>query len=184
MTLWLYIFTEEASMKEALNAILPKLGISTGSFKIIDFKGVGNLERSLERQLRAVSKPDARFLVLRDNDRGNCNDRKRRLLEMVAASGRQNQTKVRIVCQMLESWFIGDPEALIASKHLKKAIPNRLKTCDPDLLDDPKRELSNLRQGYGEISGARAIAPHLDLELNRSASFRNTIRAIRDLAAA
>ena len=157
----LYVFTEEASMKETLKVVLPKLGLKKGTFQIIDFKGVGNLERSLERQLRAISAPDARFLVLRDNDRGDCTARKRRLVGMVKASGRIGQTKVRIVCQMLEGWFIGDAIALETSKHLKNAIPRRLKTCDPDEVSDAKKELSRLHPGYGEISGAKAIAPHL-----------------------
>lgn len=180
----LYVFTEEASMKETLKVILPKLGLSNGQFHVIEFKGVGNLERSLERQLRAISDPDARFLVLRDNDRGNCTNHKAKLSQMVRNAGRTEQTKIRIVCQMLESWFIADIAALIASKHLHREVPRRLVTCDPDLLDNPKRDLSRLRDGYGEISGAKAIAPQLDLANRRSASFRHTIQAIRDLTAA
>lgn len=180
----LYVFTEETSMKEVLISLLPRLGLAKGSFQIIDFKGVGNLEKSLERQMRAITDPAARFLVLRDNDQGNCINRKNGLTEKALASGRGGQTKVRIVCQMLEAWFIGDTEALKKSNHLKKPIPKRLVTCDPDYLDNPKKELSRLRNGYGEISGAKAIAPHLDIDLNRSASFRNTIQAIRDLTTA
>ena len=171
-------------MKEVLKIILPKIGIARGHFQIIDFQGAGNLEKSLERQIRAVLSPGAGFLVLRDNDRGNCVKLKEQLLKKVVASGRKDRTKVRIVCQMLESWFIGDSTALEKSGYLKKKVPKRLRVCDPDLIGNPKKELMRLREGYGEISGAKAIAPFLDAECNRSASFRHTIKAIRDLIAA
>lgn len=170
-------------MKEALAVILPKLGAARGTFKIISFQGVGNLENALERQLRALKDPSDRFLVMRDNDRGDCKARKARLEQMVLRAGRQKQTKVRIVCEMLEAWFVADSAALKRSGHLAKDAPARLVRCNPDTLEDPKKELSRLRDGYNEISGAKAIAPHLDLNNARSASFRHTIQAIRDLMA-
>ena len=180
----LYVFTEDPSMKEVLKIVLPKLGVVQGSFKIIDFQGAGNLENSIERQIRAISNADARFLVLRDNDRGDCLALKRRLLDKVAGSGRLNKSKVRIVCQMLESWFIGDAAALTSSGHLRRPVPKRLTVCDPDMIDDPKKELTRLRGGYQEISGAKAIAPYLNIGSNRSPSFAQTISAIRQLTAA
>jgi hypothetical protein len=42
--------------------------------------------------------------------------------------------------------------------------------------------LKRLRDGYNEITGAQAIAEHLDPARNRSASFRQTMQAIRSLA--
>lgn len=180
----LYVFTEEPSMKEALKVILPKLGVAPGAFKVIAFQGVGNLENGLENQLRALDDPNSRFLILRDNDRGDCKSRKARLLGMVSRAGRSERTKVRIVCEMLEAWFIADTNALNRSGLLSRDVPVRLARCNPDMLDDPKKALSRLRAGYNEISGAKAIAPHLDLTNTRSASFKHTIQAIKDLMAA
>lgn len=178
----LIIFTEEPSMKEALSSILNKLGIGGGSFRIIAFDGVGNLEKALPMQLRAIS-PNDRILILRDNDCGNCSERKKKITLMADSAGKLGITKVRIVCQMLESWFLGDANALRNSRYLEKPVPKRLCNCDPDQQLDPKRELGRLRRGYNAISGARAIAPHLNIEENRSQSFQHTINAIRYLIA-
>lgn len=181
----LFIFTEEPSMKEALKHLLIKLRAPSGSVKVISFDGVGNMEKSLPAQLRAISgQAEVRVLILRDNDNGDCRNHKRRLLSYVESAGLLNRAKVGIVCQMLEGWFIGDSSALESSRHFKKPIPKRLKTCDPDSQPDPKAELKKLRDGYNEILGAKAISPFLDLEQNRSSSFRYTIQALRALTAA
>lgn len=179
----LYIFTEEPSMKAAIQGLLPRVVNDPRSIKIISFDGVGNMETALPRQLRALSgDEDAVVLILRDNDNGVCTDHKRKFARMVVDAGLTGRAKVRIVCQMLESWFIGDTAALKGSGHFKvRPVPKRLTTCDPDMLTNPKKDLRALRDGYNEISGAKAIAPHLNVSANRSASFRHTIQAIRDL---
>lgn len=180
----LVIFTEEPSMKEALLKFLPKMGIDMGDVIIIAHQGVDDLEKSLPKKLRAYTDPDARFLILRDNDRGDCFVRKARLEAVVNAAGRSGQTKVRIVCQELEAWFIGDSVALEASGQLKKPLPGRLRRCDPDAQPHPSLEMKRLNPGYGKIGGAQAIAPHLGPERNRSQSFSQTVSAIRFLLAA
>jgi hypothetical protein len=180
--LTLIIFTEEPSMKATLHCLIPKLGLDARNVKVIGFDGVGDMENALPRQLRALRASPEKVLILRDNDNGNCAARKSRLMQMAAAAGVAPRTKVRIVCQMLEAWFIGDVDALLASRHFKKSVPRRLERCDPDEQPNPKKELSKLRDDYREITAANAVARHLNPEVNRSASFRNTIRAIRTLA--
>jgi hypothetical protein len=181
----LVIFTEEPSMKEALKPLLQRLGVAAGKVRIISFDGVGNMQNALPGQLRALADdPDTRVLILRDNDSGTCASHKAAILRHVTAAGLSGRARVRIVCQMLEGWFIGDARALENSRHLRKPIPRRLTACDPDSLANPKSELRKLREDYNEITGAKAIAPHLDPAGNRSTSFRHTIQAIRDLTAA
>lgn len=178
----LIVFTEEPSMKVTVGEITKKLGIDLRGVRIISFDGVGNLEKDLPAQLRAIAKdPSAKALILRDNDNGNCADHKARLDQMVRQAGMTGRSRIRIVCQMLEGWFIGDTDALTKSKHLHKPIPKRLRACNPDDQANPKAELRNLRDGYTEIKGAQAIAPHLTLSGNRSKSFNHTLQALRDL---
>jgi hypothetical protein len=180
----LVIFTEEPSMKEALLNFLPKLDINMGKVVIIAHQGVDDLEKSLPKKLRAYTDPNARFLILRDNDRGDCRARKAKLEAIVLAAGRSMQTRVRIVCQELEAWFIGDCAALEASGQLKKPLPGRLRRCDPDVQPHPALELKKLNPGYGKIGGAQAIAFFLEPDRNRSQSFNQTVSAIRFLLAA
>ncbi|UWQ37734.1 DUF4276 family protein [Leisingera aquaemixtae] len=177
----LIVFTEEPSMKEAIEQILVKCGVKKGSFRVVKFDGVGELIKALPRQLDALDDPAYKFLILRDNDNSDCLGHKREIQNIVNKAGRNANTKIRIVCQMLESWFIGDTKALEASKHFKKPLPKRLKSCDPDSLENPKKELKKLRDGYSEIKGAKAIAPLLTVTNNRSASFRSTVAAIKNL---
>lgn len=152
----LVILTEESSMKEVVKAILPKMGVSLDQVTIIEHQGVSHLERSLQRKLKGWTDPNAKFLVLRDNDNGDCHARKKRLVELINASGRGAQSKVRIVCQELEAWFIGDKTALESSNLFRK-IPARLCARDPDQMVQPSRELSRLCPGYGKVSGQASL---------------------------
>lgn len=175
----LVVFTEEPSMKYTVEQLLKKLGAKA---QVISFDGVGNLEKDLPAQLRAIAREaNAKALILRDNDNGDCDARKAKLAQMVQQAGMTDRAHICIVCQMLEGWFIGDINALIASRHLQRPIPKRLKTCDPDAQPNPKAELRKLRPGYTEIRGAKAISPHLSLTENRSSSFADAIQALRDL---
>jgi hypothetical protein len=178
--LMLVIFTEEESMKVTIKEILDKLGIS--DTLIIAHQGVSDLERSLPKKLRAWRDPSAKFLIIRDNDDGNCRERKAKILKIAEEAGRLAQTKVRIVCQELEAWFVGDVSALDASNYLDKQVPSKLKVCDPDTLSKPSIELNKLKRGYGKVTGAARIAAKMSVDENRSQSFLSTVNAIRELA--
>jgi hypothetical protein len=177
----LVILTEEESMEVTLRALLPKLGIA--DFQIVTFQGVGDLESALTRRIRLWRDPKARFLVIRDNDNGDCRARKKRLQDLVQAAGGTRRTKVRIVMQELEAWFLGDPEALETAGLLEPGSrPAWLR--DPETEREPVLRLKNREPGYGKVSGARRIAPHLDPRRNQARSFHATLDAIRDLAEA
>lgn len=176
----LVVLTEEPSMVPVVKAIIGKASPPI-SVKIIPHQGARDLESSLVRKLRAWRNPGARFLVLRDNDGADCVERKRRLAELVAKSGCAAPCKVRIVCQELEAWFVGDPEALVEAG-LVDCIPSAASfRGDPDALADPVAVLKKVCGPYAKISNASLIAPYLDLDRNRSASFRETVAAIREL---
>ncbi|MEI6099012.1 MAG: DUF4276 family protein [Alphaproteobacteria bacterium] len=179
----LVILTEELSMKTTLQHLLPKLGVDLDTVTIIAHQGKSDLEKSIPRKLRGWQDPAARFLILRDNDRGNCNDRKSLLVAMVAAAGKSNQSRVRIVCQELEAWFLADVEALVLAGYLISGKQPGFTKKDPDAISHPTQEMAKLRPGYGKGIGAAEIAPHLDPSNDRSASFCNTVRAIRELIA-
>lgn len=180
----LVILTEEPSMKTTLEHLLPRLGIDINTVVIIAHQGKSDLERSVPRKLRAWQEPGAKFLILRDNDRGDCSARKVHLAGLVRTAGKAAQSKVRIVCQELEAWFLADIQALVASGYLAAGRSQSFSKKDPDAISHPAAEMEKLRPGYGKGTGAAEIAPHLNLNNMRSASFRNTIQAIRDLTAA
>ena len=52
----------------------------------------------------------------------------------------------------------------------------------PDAIPDPKEELYRLIPEHQQISGAKRVAPHMDIERNTSASFQQFVRGVRRLA--
>lgn len=180
----LVILTEERSMAVTLEMLLPKLGIDLSGVTIIAHQGKSDLEKSIPIKLRAWRDPAARFLILRDNDRGDCRDRKQHLAQLVGQGGNQAPTKIRVVCQELEAWFLADIQALVSAGYLTARRPPAFSRRNPDEIEYPTHEMERIRKGYGKITGATAIAPHLDPDNTRSASFHHTVRAIRDLTAA
>lgn len=180
----LVILTEEKSMQATLEHLLPKLGIDLDNVTIIAHQGKSDLEKSIPRKLRGWGDPAARFLILRDNDRGDCRSRKALLANMIGEAGKTNISKVRIVCQELESWFLADRPALVAAGYVQPNKQYGFFNKDPDAIPHPVHEMEKLRPGYGKINGANSIAPHMNPENQNSVSFRNTILAIRELIAA
>jgi len=178
--LTLVILVEEPSMKAALSKIVLRLGGSLDDVKIISHQGVNDLKRSLPKKLRAWTDPSAQFLVLRDNDNGNCMDRKNELIQIAEESGKLERTTVRIVCQELESWFLGDLAAIETAYSVPVSTEaNNRKYRDPDKIEKPSRDLKSHINNYRKIEGAERIAEHLNLHHNKSQSFLTTINSLR-----
>jgi Domain of unknown function (DUF4276) len=179
----LVVLVEGTSEFYVMEALLKKLGIPPAEFKVIPHQGHGELKRKLHISLRAWRDAETRFLIMRDNDSGDCNARKAELLKIIAREGKLGQSKVRIVCQELEAWFLGDGEALRKAGFFGKdrAAPAVLRR-DPDSVAKPSQHVRKMRPDHKKTMAAQKIAPFLDPARNRSESFRNTIKAIKKLA--
>ncbi|MBF0178895.1 MAG: DUF4276 family protein [Magnetococcales bacterium] len=181
MTMLVFLL-EEPSAREMLQAIMPRLLPDT-DFLCIVFKGKQDLEKQLSPKLRGWLVPDSRFIVLRDQDSGDCMKIKVHLQNLCEQAGR-NDALIRIACRELESFYLGDLTAVEKGLGLTGLAPlqNKAKFRDPDHLENPSMELIALtNKYYQKVSGSRAIAPHLDLVANRSVSFNNLISGIRSL---
>lgn len=177
----LVVFTEEQSMQVTLEALLPRLGLAAEDYQIVTFDGVRDLERSLTRRLRRWQDPRARFLILRDNDRGDCKRRKMRLQELVDGSGNRLPAKIRIVVQELEAWFLGDITALEQVGLLRSGRRPSVLRQDPESHGKPMDVLRQFDRTYQKNLGAKRIAPNMRLDDNTCRSFHATIKAIREL---
>lgn len=181
----LVVLTEEESMEVVLRQLLPRMGLIEGSFQIVTFDGVRDLEQSLVRRVKAWRDPNARFLIIRDNDSGDCQQRKRRLLALLEQTNRAGHAKIRIVMQQLEAWFLGDKNALISAGLIGGArIPSTVRG-DPSRHRVPADVIRHLKRDYGKVTGARLVAPYLSLEpgVNTASCFHTTLQAIRSLTA-
>ena len=173
---------EESSMKVLLDGLLPRL-LPDLPFLCVPHEGKQDLEKSIPRKLRAWREPGVRFVVVQDNDGSDCLARKQHLVGITRSSGRPD-TIVRIVCQELEAWYFGAPDALanaFARPNLR-ALAGKARFRDPDAVVQPARALAELVEEFQKVSGARRMAQELTRE-NRSRSFQVLIAGIDGLAA-
>lgn len=166
---------EEPSMKAMLAEYLPRLvpgWIQGQHFLLLPHQGKSDLDKSIPVKLKAWQEPGARFIIVRDNDNADCLALKARLQTMCATNGRK--TLIRLVCQELESWYLADPDALIAAyPEAQKKIRTLAKRFpDPDecLKDFQKNE------------GARRLGRLLDADRVTSRSLKVFAQGVRMLA--
>ena len=177
---------EEPSMRVLLDDWLPRLfpGWSAGQhFQCVPHEGKSDLDRSIPRKLAAWRTPGDRFVIVRDNDNANCTDLKVRLQTLCAQAGRP-ETLIRLVCQELESWYLGDLAALAAAfEHPRVDTPaHRKRLGNPDVWQKPSVELKRLVPQFQKNSGARAMARHLTPQNNRSNSLQTFVAGVRQMA--
>jgi hypothetical protein len=150
------------------------------------FEGKQDLEKRMAGILRAWQVPSSHFLVIRDQDSGDCTVVKKRLATLCQAGGKADAV-VRIACHEIESFFLGDLAAVETglSIHGLAANQDTRKFRAPDDLGNPAQELRGLTNGiYQKVAGSRAIGPHLALAGNRSHSFNVLLAGIRKLVEA
>jgi hypothetical protein len=143
----LVFFLEEDSAKALLENLFPRRVAPTSQFcpRFIVFEGKQDLEKQLERKLRSYLNPQARFIVLRDQDAGDCR-RVKKKLSALCSRARRPEAVVRIACRELEAFYLGDLRAVELGLDMRglAAKQNRAKYRDPDRVHAPSRELAEL----------------------------------------
>jgi len=178
----LVFLLEERSIVEVLRVLVPSLVPEHITCHFVPHEGKSDLEKSIPRKLRAWRTPGVRFVVVRDKDQGDCRDAKNKLLEL-CRNGNRPDTLVRIVCHHLESWYLGDLAAVEKAFNLNGIArrQDQQKFRDPDVLSNAEQELRKLVPQYQKVSGSREIAQHLEVNNNRSHSFRVFLSGVRSL---
>lgn len=181
----LVFLLEESSAKAMLESLLPRMLKAGTAFRCIPFEGKQDLEKQLARKIRAYQNDNARFIVLRDLDsHPDCIQVKQRLLDLCNTSGKAEKCLVRIACKELETFYLADLSAVELALTMQGLARQQLsrKFRSPDALGNPSKELKTLTKGrYEKIASSRAIGEHLNLDNERSPSFRNLLAAIRRL---
>lgn len=179
----LVFLLEEPSMKVLLSELLPRLfpgWIERQHFLLVPHEGKTDLDRSIARKLKAWQVPGDRFVILRDNDNTNCVDLKARFTKLCEQSGRP-ETLIRIVCQELESWYLGDLWALSkaygAAELTAPAITKRY--IEPDLWQKPSAQITRLVPAFQRVAGAKKMGARLGLSGNRSLSYQAFVSGLK-----
>lgn len=181
----LVFLLEEPSAEAMLRSLLPRFIHESINCRYIAFEGKQDLEKQMVRRIRGYQNASARFVVLRDLDaEPDCATLKARLVALCAQSGKGSQCNVRLACCELETFYLADlmavDRALETKALVKKQLSKRFRA--PDQLQKPSTELITLTgRRYQKISGSREIGKHLDLNNERSPSFKNLISLLRRL---
>lgn len=182
------ILVEEPSMAECLKEFLPKIAPENWkldeNYFIRKHQGKADLQKSIHTKVRVFDnwhEPVA-VVILHDQDSADCKELKHELNERCGEYS--IPIKIRIVCRELESWFLGDLTAI------EKAYPGfksnrylgKAQFRNPDVLN-AKDKLKKILPEYKEIASSREISKYLDIENNRSESFRQFVSGIQSIFA-
>lgn len=197
----LEVLVEDESTAKAIEIIVPVLqSTADDSFRVNHFQGKQDMLAKLPGRFRGYAKwPfEHRVIVIIDQDRDDCVALKSRIEEMAHECGLATTARperpwhlaVRIAMTELESWFLGDSTAIRAA--FPRVDQRKVRTRgDVDALADAAERLARILRSGNYYSGgvpkvevARLVSPHLDLDANRSTSFRVLIRTVREAFAA
>ena len=106
----LVFLLEEESMKHFLDGILPKILPPDVGFITVPHEGKSDLQKSVPIKLRAWKEPGVKFVIVQDQDTGDCRELKRKLVELCGDT--TQEVLIRIACHELEAWYFGDLEAV------------------------------------------------------------------------
>jgi hypothetical protein len=176
------ILCEEPSMKTTLEKLLEKFfphKIQGYDWQVLKFQGKNDLQRNIIPTMQKWDYNQPTFLILRDADGANCCQLKQDL--SLLANESKKPYKIRIVCQQLESWFMGDLDAISLAYPRIQIEKNKQKFRNPDRLNNASEELSKITSDYTKLARAQKIAPHLAPEKNVSHSFQVFYKTISEL---
>ena len=175
---WVF-FLEEPSAEDFLRGFLASRTPTDVTLHFQVFEGKHDLEKQLVRRIRHWRLPNSQYLIMRDQDSGDCVQIKQRLRALCDEAGR-SEAVIRIACRELEAFFVGDWEAVATAfeKPPLAAHARYAKYRAPDHLGSPYEELKRALPFYGKRDGARRISRAMVPERNRSTSFQFLFKAL------
>jgi len=182
---YLVFLLEEPSARDLLEGLLPRILPDTIHVQYLVFEGKQDLEKQLVAKMKRWLVPESAFIVLRDQDNADCLDVKKNLSKLVKQSGR-SPALVRVACRELESWVVGDWQAVADAFEQPKLATHSVKEPyrDPDQLSRPIDALRQFLPEYQKRDGARRVGPLLEPGRNNSRSFVAFCDGVTRMAAA
>ncbi|RNL86046.1 DUF4276 family protein [Halostreptopolyspora alba] len=199
----LEVLVEEDSAHRLLSSTLGNWipGNPNVRFGVRKFRGKPDLLEKLPRLLSGYAEQrrkgaDVRVVVLVDQDEDNCAELKEKMecraresgLNTPSQAGNEGYSVVnRIAVRELENWYFGDWKAV------QSAFPKVKETSPEPYRSNADATTKKTSDAFGRIlrskgirnqskpDWAARIAPNLEPERNRSASFKAFLQGVRDL---
>lgn len=176
--------TEEKSMQVMLEKLIAAYWPESTpgiNWIVLSFQGKSDLEKNIALKMKSWNYGTPHFVILRDQDGSDCKAVKT-AIRRKAKQGGQPFT-VRVVCNELESWFLGELDAVEAAYPKSKASKHKqsAKFRDPDAVGNANQELEKLVQVAGKVGRAEVIASFFDPTMCISNSFKVFWRTATEL---
>lgn len=176
----LIFFLEEPSAKALLEGLLPRILPDYVFPQYVVFEGKQDLLKRVHIKLRGWGTPNTCFVVLFDQDIQDCGELKAKAAKICADCGKPD-TLIRIACQEIESWYLGDLQSVETALEVPGiANKQRSQFGIPDEIESPKEALKRLTDNvYQQVDGSRRIGKSLALTGNLSTSFNAFISGVQ-----
>ncbi|MCX7735758.1 MAG: DUF4276 family protein [Candidatus Kapabacteria bacterium] len=185
----LEFLVEELSMRSVLDNLLPRMVINNHTYRVITYQGKTDLLRKLPSTLKAYSKwidKDFKIIVVVDLDKDDCHKLKERIEKIAIDSNlipksqgiKDFNIMIRIAMKELESWLLGDPDAIKSAYPKIGNIKKSDKLNNPDAIDNTWEYFEKIFQSKGyfktglrKIEVANNISSFMEPIKNKSKSF-------------
>lgn len=178
------ILLEEPSMENFLREVLPKILpadyiLDTNCF-LRPHNGKSDLKKSIPKKIKAFSNyyEPVKVIIIHDQDSNDCKKLKKGLLDLCKKNG-GCPVLVRIACKELESWYLGDMDAIekVYPKFKAKNFRNSAKFRNPDSIQ-ASQELGIIIPEFQKGFASKNISKFISVEKNTSTSFSHLVSGI------
>lgn len=175
---------EEQSMANFLEIILPKIlphgFVLNENCFLRPHRGKSDLQKSIPRKIKVFSRfhEQAKIVIIHDQDSSDCVSLKTELEQLCHDNG-DCPVLIRIACRELESWYLGDMDAIESVYHRFKAdkYRNTAKFRNPDVCN-PSDELAKIIPEFQQGYASKTIPKYMNISQNNSESFTQFVRGL------
>lgn len=178
------ILLEEPSMENFLREVLPKIlplaYVLDENCFLRPHNGKSDLKKSIPNKIKVFSNyhETAKLIIIHDQDSSNCRKLKNGLVDLCKSNG-SCAVLIRIACKELESWYLGDMDAIEKAypKFKAKNFKKLAKFRNPDLIQ-ASQELKLLIPEFQKGFASKNISKFISVEKSTSTSFLHLITGI------
>lgn len=179
-----FFLLEEQSMEYFLRGLIPRI-FSTWKEEVDYFlrshQGKNDLQNSIKPFLNAIkTSSNIKVVIIHDQDQDDCVKLKSKLRSL--CNNNSAVVMIRIACQELESWYIGDPISLskIYPEYGRLSRTSRFRQT-PDSIVKPSSQIMSKIKTFSKTTTAKIMGQEINIDTNRSTSFQQLISGLKKI---